>query len=122
LLPAYVLVVSFGLIRIASESGPIQIVSGTHRMPRKEALRAVESDQIGMEPVPLEIGDVLIRHPWALHRGSPNMTDTPGTLISIRYVRPWYADSSREVNSVPRAVWDLLTPAQQRVMRFQVGR
>lgn len=119
-LPAYVLVVSFGLVRITPENGPIEIAPGTHRMPRKEALQAVESGQIGMQPVPLEIGDVLIRHPWALHRGSPNSTDTPRALVSIRYVRPWYADSSREVESIPHAVWGSLTPAQQRVMRFPV--
>ncbi len=71
-----------------------------------------------MRPVTLEIGDVLIRYPWALHRGSPNMTDTPRALVSIRYVRRWYADDSRQVNSVPRAVWASLTPDQQSVMRF----
>jgi Phytanoyl-CoA dioxygenase (PhyH) len=120
-LPAHVLVVSFGLVRIAPENGPIEIAPGTHRMARKEALQAVESGRIGMQPVPMEIGDLLIRHPWALHRGSPNTTDTPRALVSIRYVRPWYADSSREVESIPDAVWDSLTPAQQRVMRFPVG-
>ena len=120
-LPAYMLVVSFGLVRITPESGPIEIASGTHRMARKDALEAVESGRIGMRPVPLEIGDVLIRHPWALHRGSPNTTDTPRALVSIRYVRPWYADGSREVESIPPAVWDSMTPAQQRVMRFRVG-
>jgi ectoine hydroxylase-related dioxygenase (phytanoyl-CoA dioxygenase family) len=120
LLPAYVLVVSFGLVRITPESGPIEIVPGTHRMPRQEALRALESGQIGIEPVPLEIGDVLIRHPWALHRGTPNRTVIPRALVSIRYVRSWYADSSREVESIPRAVWDSLTPAQQQLMRFPV--
>jgi Phytanoyl-CoA dioxygenase (PhyH) len=122
LLPAYVLVVSFGLVRITPESGPIEIAPGTHRMPRKEALRAVESGQIGMEPVPLEIGDVLIRHPWALHRGSPNTTDTPRALVSIRYVRSWYVDDSREVESLPRAVWDSLMSTQQQMMRFPVER
>jgi len=42
-LPVYVLVVSFGLVRITLENGPIEIAPGTHRMPRKEALRAVEA-------------------------------------------------------------------------------
>jgi ectoine hydroxylase-related dioxygenase (phytanoyl-CoA dioxygenase family) len=81
----------------------------------------VESAEIEMRPVPLEIGDVLIRHPWALHRGSPNTTDTPRALVSIRYVRSWYADNSREVNSVPRATWESLTPDQQGMLRFPVG-
>jgi hypothetical protein len=119
-LPAYALVVSFGLDRITAEHGPIQIAPGTHRLPRREALRAVEAGEIGMQAVPLEIGDVLIRHPWALHRGSPNTTDKPRALLSIRYVRRWYADGSREAGSLPRAVWDSLTPGQQQMMRFAV--
>ena len=120
-LPPYVLVVSFGLVRITLEDGPIEIAPGTHRMPRKEALGAVEAGDIGLRPVPLEIGDVLIRNPFALHRGSPNTSDTPRALVSVRYVRRWYADHSREANSIPRAVWESLTPEQQSVMRFPVG-
>lgn len=119
-LPAYLMVVSFGLVRITLENGPIEIAPGTHRMPRQQALRALEAADIGMLPVPLEIGDVLIRHPWVLHRGSPNRTDTPRALVSIRYVRRWYADSSREVESLPRAVWDSLTPERQQMMRFPI--
>jgi hypothetical protein len=45
----------------------------------------------------MEMRDVLIRHPWALHRGTPNRTDAPRALVNIRYVRRWYADDSREV-------------------------
>jgi len=81
----------------------------------------VQSAEIGMQPVPLEIGDVLIRHPWALHRGTPNTTGTPRPLATIRYVRRWFADDSREVNAIPHAVWQSLTSAQQGVMRFPVG-
>ena len=120
-LPAYMLVVSFGLVRITLEHGPIEIAPGTHRLPRKEALQAVESGEIAMQPVPMEIGDVLIRHPWALHRGTPNATDIPRALVSVRYVRRWYADNSREINAIPRAVWESLTPEQQSLMRFPIG-
>lgn len=90
-------------------------------MPGKEVLRAVEAGEIGMKAVPLEIGDVLIRHPWALHRGSPNTTGTPRALASVRYVRRWYADDSRKVDLLPRAVWEELTSEQQSVLRFPVG-
>jgi ectoine hydroxylase-related dioxygenase (phytanoyl-CoA dioxygenase family) len=120
-LPAYMLVVSFGLVRITIANGPIEIAPGTHRMPRAEALRAVEAGDIAMRPLPLEIGDALVRHPWALHRGTPNRTDTPRALVSIRYVRRWYADVSREVGAVPRAVWESLTSEQRSAMRFPVG-
>jgi ectoine hydroxylase-related dioxygenase (phytanoyl-CoA dioxygenase family) len=120
-LPAYILTVSFGLVRIAAENGPIEIAPGTHRMPGAEALRAVQSGEIPMQPVPLEIGDVLIRHPWALHRGTPNMTGTPRALATVRYVRRWYWDDSREVSSVSRAMWQTLSADQQRMMRFAVA-
>lgn len=117
-LPVYMLAVSFGLVPIALENGPIEIAPGTQRLPRKVAMRAVESSEIAMQPVPLDVGDVLIRHPWALHRGSPNRTDTPRALVTIRYVRRWYADNSREVNPIPGTVWESLTEQQRSVVRF----
>ena len=120
-LPPHLLVVSFGLDRITFAHGPIEIAPGTHRMPRHEALRAVQSTEIEMRPVPLEIGDVLIRHPWALHRGTANTTETPRALVTIRYVRRWYADNSREINPIPQAVWESLTSEQQGMLRFPVG-
>ncbi len=121
LLPPYILVISFGLVRITPAHGAIEIAPGTHRMPKEEAVRAVQSAEIEMQSVPLEIGDVLIRHPWALHRGTPNTTDTPRALATIRYVRRWYVDNSREVNAIPHAVWQSLTQEQQDVMRFPIG-
>lgn len=121
LLPTYMLVVSFGLINITPAHGPIELAPGTHRMRRDEAVRAVERAEIATQPVPLALGDVLIRHPWALHLGTPNLTDTPRALASVRYVRRWYADDSRPANTLPRAVWRSLTPAQQGIMRFPIG-
>ena len=117
-LPAYTLVVSFGLTEIALAHGPIEIAPGTHKMPRSQALHRVAEGSIEAQPVTLDLGDVLIRHPWALHRGTPNLTDTPRALLSIRYVRRWYADCSREVNHLPLAVWQSLTAEQQSIMRF----
>jgi ectoine hydroxylase-related dioxygenase (phytanoyl-CoA dioxygenase family) len=120
-LPPYMLMVSFGLSRIARENGPVEIAAGTHRLPRAEALRAVDAGEIQLRPVELEVGDVLIRHPWALHRGSPNTTPAPRALATIRYVRRWYADDSRDVNAIPGPVWNALTVEQQRMMRFPVA-
>ena len=101
-LPPCFLAVSFGLRRITAADGPIEIARGTHVMPRADALRAVESGEIGLDRLTLEVGDVLIRHPWALHRGSPNTTPEPRALVTIRYVRRWYADDSREVRAIPQ--------------------
>jgi ectoine hydroxylase-related dioxygenase (phytanoyl-CoA dioxygenase family) len=119
-LPTYMLVVSFGLIDIAPEHGPIEIAPGTHRIPRNEAIRAVESGKIKPQLVILNLGDVLIRHPWALHRGTPNLTGIPRAMVTIRYVRRWYADDCRDVNPIPPAVWQSLTPEQREIMRFPI--
>jgi len=119
-LPPYMLLVSFGLAPVGAEDGPIEIAAGTHRMPRPEALEAVRSGKIAMEAATLEAGDVLIRHPWALHRGTPNRSCTPRALATIRYVRRWYWDASREVCGIGRATWQSMTPEQQALMRFPV--
>ena len=105
-LPSYMTVVSFGLININQENGAIELAPGTHKMHREQAFNAVQSSEIKMIPISLNVGDVLIRHPWTLHRGTPNKTDTPRLLLTIRYVRSWYCDSSREINSIPATVWD----------------
>ena len=120
LLPPYMLVVSFGLVPITPAQGPIEIAPGTHRMPREAALRSIECGKSELRAVPLEIGDVLIRHPWAMHRGTPNSSDIPRALVTVRYVRRWYADDSREVNAIPGAVWRSLTQEQQELMRFPI--
>ena len=120
MLPAYMLVVSFGLVEITLENGPLEVAPGTHRMPMDQALREVERCAIVAEPVPLAVGDVLIRHPWALHRGTPNSTASPRPLCTIRYVRRWYADASRDVATIPLAVWRSLSSWQQERMRFPI--
>jgi ectoine hydroxylase-related dioxygenase (phytanoyl-CoA dioxygenase family) len=119
-LPPYMLVVSFALVSITPRSGPIEIAAGTHRMSREAALRSVECGESALHAVPLDLGDVLIRHPWTLHRGTPNNTDTPRALVTMRYVRRWYSDGSREVNAIPRAIWESLTHEQQDIMRFPI--
>jgi ectoine hydroxylase-related dioxygenase (phytanoyl-CoA dioxygenase family) len=119
-LPPYMLVVSFALVPITCAEGPIEIAAGTHRLSREAAIQTVECGRSSLCAVPLDIGDVLIRHPWAFHRGTPNRTDTPRALVTVRYVRRWYADSSREVNAIPSAVWESLTHEQQQIMRFPI--
>jgi ectoine hydroxylase-related dioxygenase (phytanoyl-CoA dioxygenase family) len=120
-LPPYMLVVSFGLVPITRENGPLEIVPGSHRFRSKDAIHKIESSQLEVRAVPLDVGDVLIRHPWALHRGTPNTTEVSRPLVSIRYVRRWYADDSREVCAIPRPVWESLPVEQQRVMRFPIA-
>jgi len=119
-LPAYMLVVSFGLTKITQENGAIEIAPGTHKMTTEKAFEAVQNSEIKMLPVCLDVGDILIRHPWALHRGTPNKTDMPRPFVTIRYVRSWYYDDSRQVNSIPSSVWNSLKDQQKMMLRFPV--
>jgi Phytanoyl-CoA dioxygenase (PhyH) len=119
-LPPYAVVVSFGLAPIAREHGPIEIAPGTHRMTRRDAFRAVETGETTLQAVTMEMGDVLLRHPWALHRGTPNTADSPRALVSLRFVRRWYADASWEVAEISRATWEALTAEQRSMLRFPV--
>ena len=120
ILPTYMLAVSFGLTKIAQEDGAIELAPGTHAMSREEAIDAVEASKIKLLPICMDVGDVLIRHPWTLHRGTPNSTHSPRLLVTIRYVRDWYCDSSRDVNSIPASVWESLTSEQKAMLRFPV--
>ncbi len=120
LLPAYMMVVNFGLNNITQENGAIELALNTHKMTREQAYNDIESGKIKMQPICMDIGDVLIRHPWTLHRGTPNKTDTPRLLVTIRYVRNWYCDGSREVNSMPSSVWKSLTTEQRGMLRFPI--
>ncbi len=119
-LPPHMLLVSFGLVNISVENGAIEIAPCTHRIPRAKAFNAVENAEIKMVPISLDVGDVLIRHPWALHRGTPNTTDAPRLLLTIRYVRNWYFDRSRDVNQIPATVWKILSSEQKDRLRFPV--
>ena len=44
----------------------------------------------------LKVGDVLITDPRTLHRGTPNMTDTPRPFAVIGYHRDWYLNEHLE--------------------------
>jgi len=65
-LPTYILVISFALFPVTLHNGPIEIARGTHRLPRKEALRAVESGDIPMEPVQTKEKRVVVEEAWPL--------------------------------------------------------
>jgi hypothetical protein len=75
-----------------------------------------------LTPIFLNVGDVLIRHPWVLHRSTPNTTYVPRPLASLRYVRRWYADTSRETNEIALNVWESMNPEQRSMMRFDLER
>jgi len=117
--PLYALAVNFPLVEVTVENGPFQQARGTHVMRRDEALEKVRSGEIPMESFYMQPGDVAIRTPLALHRGSPNLTDRPRPMVVMGYVMHWLHTPQVDVN-VPRALYEGLPEEQQKLLRCNV--
>lgn len=117
--PLYALAVNVPLVEVTRERGPLEMARGTHRMSRDEALARVERGEIAMEPFLVAPGDVMIRTPLALHRGTPNRTDIPRPMVVLGYVMHWLHTPKVELQ-VPREAWARLPEVQRRLLRCEV--
>jgi len=117
--PLYALAVNFPLVDVTLENGPFEQARGTHLLPREVALEKVASGEIPMEAFPLQRGDVMIRTPLALHRGTPNRTDTPRPMVVMGYVMHWLHTPKVDL-TLPRDYYDRLPEALQKMLRCEV--
>ena len=117
--PLYALAVNFPLVEVTEENGPFQQARGTHVMPREVALEKVRSGEIPMESFPMRPGDVAIRTPLALHRGSPNRTDQPRPMVVMGYVMHWLHTPQVDVR-IPRDYYDGLPEKVRQMLRCEV--
>lgn len=117
--PLYALAVNFPLVEVTDENGPFQMARGTHVLPREEALVKVQSGEIPMESFYLKPGDVMIRSPLALHRGSPNCTNQPRPMVVMGYVMHWLHTANVNL-TVPKDYYDRLPEPTKQLLRCQV--
>src|SRR3954452_9908572 len=117
--PLYALAVNFPLVDVTEENGPFQQARGTHVLPRDEELARVASGEIPMESFLMDVGDVAIRTPLALHRGSPNRTPQPRPMVVMGYVMHWLHTPKVEL-TVPRDYYDSLPEDARKLLRCQV--
>ncbi|BAY43174.1 phytanoyl-CoA dioxygenase [Scytonema sp. HK-05] len=115
--PPYQLAVNFPLVDITLENGPMDITRGTHMMSKEEGLRRMESGEIKLEPVTMQLGDVMIRDVRGLHRGTPNHTSIPRPMVVIGYSRRWLYRPEVSIN-IPRQALDTLSPRARHLLRF----
>jgi ectoine hydroxylase-related dioxygenase (phytanoyl-CoA dioxygenase family) len=87
--PLYALAVNFPLVEVTADNGPFQMARKTHLLPREEGLKKVASGEIPMESFYMQPGDVMVRSPLALHRGSPNRTSQPRPMVVMGYAMHW---------------------------------
>ncbi len=117
--PLYALAVNFPLVEVTRENGPFEMARGTHVLPRDDGLARVESGELPLEPFLAQPGDVTIRTPLALHRGTPNLTDEPRPVIVLGYVMHWLRTPNVDLN-VPRRLYETWPPEVQALLRCNV--
>ena len=117
--PLYALAVNFPLVEVTKDRGPFEMARGTHRMPRGEALARLQRGEIAMERFLMSPGDVMIRTPLALHRGTPNYTDTPRPMVVMGYVMHWLHTSKVDLR-VPRAEYERIPERARKLLRCEV--
>lgn len=117
--PLYALAVNFPLVDVTEQNGPLQIARGTHLIHKQEGLAKIASGEIPLEEVYLNAGDVVIRTPLALHRGTPNRTETARPMIVMGYVASWLRTEHVGLR-IPKAYFDSLPVEVQDMLRCQV--
>ncbi|MDX2232272.1 MAG: phytanoyl-CoA dioxygenase family protein [Leptolyngbyaceae cyanobacterium bins.349] len=117
--PLYALAVNFPLVDVTADNGPFEMARGTHVMPREEALVKVRGGEILMEQFHMQLGDVMIRSPLALHRGTPNRTSQPRPMIVMGYVMHWLHTHIVDL-TLPRDYHKSLSPQLQQLLRCNV--
>jgi ectoine hydroxylase-related dioxygenase (phytanoyl-CoA dioxygenase family) len=117
--PLFAVAVNFPLCDVTDDNGPFQMARGTHRTSRTVALAQLAAGERQLESFLMRAGDVIIRAPIALHRGTPNRTPQPRPMIVLGYVRRWLHTPHVQLN-VPRASYERLSPTVRQMLRCEV--
>ena len=117
--PLYALSVNFPLVEVTAENGPFQMARGTHVLPRDEGLVKVANSEIPMDSFYMMPGDVTIRTPLALHRGSPNKTCKPRPMVVMGYVMHWLHTPHVDL-TLQRDYYQSLPEQVRQLLRCQV--
>ncbi|MBM0744217.1 phytanoyl-CoA dioxygenase family protein [Phormidium sp. CLA17] len=116
--PLYALAVNFPLVEVTAENGPFEMARGTHVMSRDEGLAKIQAGEISMEQFYMQPGDVMIRSPLALHRGTPNHTPQPRPMVVLGYIMHWLYTHKVDL-TLPQAYYNDLPPHLQQLLRCQ---
>jgi ectoine hydroxylase-related dioxygenase (phytanoyl-CoA dioxygenase family) len=115
--PPYQLAVNFPLVDVTLERGPMEMAGGTHVLSKADGMARVANGEIPLEPVFLNRGDVMIRDVRHIHRGTPNLTDTPRPMVVIGYSRRWLFRPEVQIRA-PRQTLERLPERARRWLRF----
>ena len=115
--PPFQLAVNFPLCDVTAQNGPFETIRGTQHLDRAQALAMIESGELAIEPILMKMGDVMIRDVRAIHRGTPNPSDTARPMVVMGYSRSWLMRPEVHID-VPRAVLEALAPEARELLRL----
>ncbi len=120
--PPAVIAVNFSFVDVTPENGPFEVIEGTQHLAVEKAVEELESGARSFERLMLKVGDVLIRDPRCVHRGSPNTTDTPRPVAVISFERHWSnVIFPGHGGSISRELYDSLSETEQSVLKRFAG-
>ena len=117
--PLYALAINLPLVEVTAENGPFQMARGTHVLPRDEGLVKIAANESLMESFYMMPGDVAIRTPLALHRGSPNWTSQPRPMVVMGYVMHWLHTPKVDL-TIQRDYYENLPERTRQLLRCEV--
>jgi hypothetical protein len=117
--PLYALAVNFPLVEVTERNGPFQMARGTHVLPKAQGLAKIESGELPIESLTAQPGDVTIRTPLQLHRGTPNETDEPRPMVVLGYAMHWLHTPEVGI-TVPRALYESWPEQTRELLRCRV--
>eukprot|EP01044_Picomonas_judraskeda_P004782 COSAG03_NODE_429_length_7977_cov_3.949606_5_plen_156_part_00 len=107
------------LVDIDDANGPFEMAAGSHLYPVDEAHRLIAAGELPLRRLLMMRGDVLVRNPCCLHRGSPNVTETPRPMciLSFSESEDAAANAGNRAPAVQRSVLEGLSAEQRWVLR-----
>ena len=117
ILPPHFLAVNWSFVDVTPDRGPFQIAEGTHLLSKAEGLARTEAGEFPLKSLLMNVGDVMIRDPRCLHRGSPNLTSTPRVMAGFGLVRYWYYRHHTDRHPIARSFWETLSEREHHLLQ-----
>jgi ectoine hydroxylase-related dioxygenase (phytanoyl-CoA dioxygenase family) len=90
-LPPHALGLTIPMVDVTAENGPMEFWPGTHQV-MSQGIDVERAAKARPSVMPLSrVGTVMLRDFRAWHRGTPNRTAAPRSVIGFAFVRSWFS-------------------------------
>ncbi|HCL31287.1 MAG TPA: phytanoyl-CoA dioxygenase [Candidatus Latescibacteria bacterium] len=114
--PLTLIAANTSFVDITPENGPFEVSDGSHHIP--DAIEKLNNGELAFKPLMMKAGDVLVRDPRCIHRGTPNRTDMPRGVAVLGFDRAGHERTGHMVeNAIDPAFYSSLSEPEQRMYR-----